>query len=400
MALTLNKKITCLFCFEQFAPSEVEFRCINRRCSGQTEDHIYADAQGLAVQRMGPVFSAPPIKMGRFRVIRQADCPHCARECFTRICPSCHYDLPRDAGLIDARIIAVVGGRGTGKSNYIATLIQRMKNEIGDNLHAAVHAIDDRSGDRYERDFYTPLYRRGQIIPATPTASLDIRTRTPMVFRITFASGRKNKAINLTLFDTAGEDLQSLNSMSAEARYIYHADAVIFLLDPLQFDSVRQRLQPIYDKDPNLILPPPDPGAEPYAILRRLRGLYEQFGFKPNAKLKKPIAFALSKIDALFPIIDPGSGLRHTGEHFEKLNVADLESIHTQVNAYLHHWEGPQFDNFVSTHFQNYRYFGVSAFGKSPKPDNTIDGVAPIRVEDPLLWIAKEFGLIGVISEE
>jgi hypothetical protein len=338
----------------------------------------------------------PPSKMGRFRVTRQADCPHCLRESFTRICPHCHYELTHDAGLIDARIIAVVGGRGTGKSNYIATLVQRMKNEIGQNLDAAVHAIGDRTSDRYERDFFTPLYRRGEIIPATPTASLDIRTRTPMVFRIIFASGRKNKAINLTLFDTAGEDLQSIDSMSAEARYICHADAVIFLLDPLQFDSVRQRLTPIYDKDPNLILPLPDPGAEPYAIVRRLRELHERFGLNPNAKLKKPIAFALSKIDTLFPIIDAGSGLRHTGEHFGKLNDSDLESIHTEIGAYLQTWEGPQFDNFVSTYFQNYKYFGVSSFGKAPRPDNTIDGVAPIRVEDPLLWIAKEFGLIGV----
>jgi hypothetical protein len=393
--MAVGKAITCPFCFTRFAASEALFRCGNTRCPGRVEDPVYAEYQGLVnPQRMGRTFGVELNRKGRFtgrfRPQTTAICPDCEQATHKRICPNCHYELLYDAGLTEERTIAVIGGRGTGKSNYIALLINRLENEIGAYFNAGVRAMGDRTRERYERDFYTPLFRRNQVIPPTRTAGVDTTTRTPMVFRITFETG---KAANLVLFDTAGEDMQSLDAMSTEARYITFADALIFLLDPLQIPAVRQLL-------PNASLPPADPGAEPEYIVGRLRELYEQqFRLRSKDKITKPVAFTLSKVDMLSSLIDPGSGLHHTGEHFGYLNKTDLQSIHTEILTYLQTWMGLRFDNLVRTNFSNYQYFGVSSFGRAPEGidgQQTINSITPIRVEDPIMWIFSEFGLVKV----
>ncbi len=340
---------------------------------------------------MGRVFNleAPPEgRRARSRPTLAAACPDCDQETHKRVCPTCHYDLLYDAGLTEERTIAILGGRGTGKSNYIAMLINRLENEIGAQFGAGVRAMGDRTRERYERDFYTPLYRRHHVIPPTRTAGVDLATRTPLVFRITFNSG---KVVNLVFFDTAGEDMQSLDAISTEARYLLFADALIFLMDPLQIPAVRQLVPPA-------LVPPADPGAEPEYIIGRLRELYEQeFGLRARQRISKPVAFTLSKVDMLYPLLDPGSGLFRTGEHFDALNLRDLDSIHTEIGAILRAWLGQRFETLVRTNFSNYHYFGVSSFGKPPEGPSgrqTVESAAPIRVEDPILWIFHAFGLI------
>ncbi|MBN2469789.1 MAG: hypothetical protein JXN59_03605, partial [Anaerolineae bacterium] len=382
------RPITCPFCFTQFSAAEALFRCGNPRCPGREEDEIYADFQGLMTpQTMGAVFSAG-LEGRRNRPQRTAACPDCGAETHKRVCPTCHYELLYDAGLTEERTIAIMGGRGTGKSNYIAMLIDRLENEIGAHFEAGVRAMGDRTRERYDRDFYTPLFRNNQVIPPTRTAGVDIATRTPLVFRIQFSTG---KAANLVIFDTAGEDMQSLETISTEARYLLFADALIFLMDPLQIPAIRQLV-------PERQLPPADPGAEPEYIVGRLRELYEQeFGLRGQDRITKPVAFALSKVDMLYPLLDPGSALFRTGEHFDGLNTRDLQSVHSEVGAYLRAWLGQRFETLVRMNFATYHYFGVSSFGKAPEGPSgqqTVEGAAPLRIEDPILWIFHAFGLI------
>ena len=54
---------------------------------------------------------------------------------------------------------------------------------------------------------------------------------------------------------------------------------------------------------------------------------------------------------------------------------------------------GSGFDNKVRTYFDCYRYFGVSAFGRSPV-GKKIESISPLRVEDPLLWVFNQLKII------
>lgn len=368
----MAKKITCPNCFNTYPISDVRFQCINARC----ED-------------FGELFDAPPdprrIALTP-HIPLKAPCPTCEQDTTKRLCPHCGFDLPTDAGLSTEYSIAIIGGRGTGKSTYIATLIHRLKNEIGMTFKIGVGGVNDYTRQRYRDEFELPLFRHGNLLAPTRSATQEISTKTPMIFRITFAK----KVVNLVLFDTAGEDMQSLDTMSAEARYICFADGIVFLLDPLQIDSVRQQLA-----GSNIALPAVDPGAEPQLIVERLRQLYErQFGLKGTRKIRKPVAFTLAKIDALYGILDPASGLHRSGGHDGTVNLDDMQSIHTEITSYLQNWMGPAFENYVKVHFELYQYFGVSALGQPPTADYEIVSVAPHRVEDPILWLFHQFGIV------
>lgn len=376
-------------CFGHFDPFDAQFRCINVRCKGRKPDTVYADHQGLlSAPLMGNVFPMTVSRMQRMtgRLVTSAECPTCNQQTFKRVCPTCHYELTQDAGMVEERIIAVIGGRTTGKSNYIAALVHKLEHEVGANFKAGILARGDNTRDRYDKDFYDPLFIKKKVIPPTQSGSVDSRTKVPMVFRITFPSN--HRVANLVLFDTAGEDLQTLDTMSTEAKYILFADAIIFLLDPLQIDSIREKL-------PETSLPKPDAGAEPRRIIERLRELFEQqHRLKPTQKVTTPIAFTLSKIDMLESIVDPSAAfLRKSGEHFGYLNLPDLQSVNTDIVGHLQRWMGTALTSLVETNFSNYVFCAVSALGKMPKGDE-INGVSPIRVEDPLLWIFNQFGLI------
>jgi GTPase SAR1 family protein len=338
---------------------------------------------------MGQVFSPPSgflQKMLR-EAPKKANCPKCQQETFKRICPKCHYELMYDAGTTDEKIIAIIGGRSSGKSIYIATLINRLENEVGRNFEAAVSCKGDRTRERYKQNFYEPLYKKQQLLQATRTAATEAETKTPMVFRVTFNQNNKLKAVNLVLFDTAGEDMESLDVLSTEARYIGYADAIIFLLDPLQIQAIRQQL-------PASALPPVISNAEPSYIVQRLRELHEKLlNLKSTDLITKPIAFTLAKTDVLLPIIDPSSVLNHTGDHLGYLNLADVQSVHTEISTYLQNWLDLSFSNNVNVGFKNYRFFGVSALGKAPL-SGKVETIASHRVEDPLLWIFHQFGMI------
>ena len=383
-------KITCPFCFESFSPKDAEYRCIYATCKERKPDTVFGEKRGMRVHPMkGQVFEKKEdfSLQALWRKNNSARCDACGKETNKRVCPHCHFELSHDAGKIKDHIIAIIGGRATGKGHYIATLIHRLENEVGAQFHFALHMLGDETRERFEEDYRIPLFRKKSIIQPTQSAIVESRIKTPMVFRLTLTNKQKLRAVNLSFFDSAGEDMQSLDVLSTEARYICYAAGIIFLLDPLQIDAVRQLL-------PENLLPERDPEVEPTYIVQRLRELFErQFNLPPTKKIQTPVTFVLSKADMFLPIIDPGSALRMTGEHFGNLNLSDSQSVHTEIWNYLQNWIGANFTNLIDTHFENYRYAAISSLGHAPD-GGKIDAITPIRVEDPFLWILYKIGLI------
>jgi hypothetical protein len=323
-----------------------------------------------------------------FQIRLSARCDSCSKESSKRLCPHCHFELSHDAGLIDDHIIAIIGGSDTGKGHYIATLVHKLEHEIGTQFKFGLRMLGDETRERFENDYRTPLFRRKSLIQPTRSATIDTRVKQPMIFRFTIESAGRRRAVNLSFFDSAGEDMQSLDIMDTEARYICFASGIIFLLDPLQIEVVRQKL-------PKDVLPKPQPLAEPVYVVERLRELFERkYGLTATAKVRTPVAFVLSKTDTVWPIIDAGSSLRYPGEHFGYFNLSDAQSVHTEIWNYLQSWMGGGFASRVETNFANYRYFGVSSLGHAPDKQGKIDTVSPVRVEDPFLWILYRLGLV------
>ena len=394
MAL-LTQSITCPFCFSKFPVDGMLFRCVALACSGRAPDPTYSNARGFGTLPMGHII--PPTKQG-FSVMssipKVAQCDVCKRETRTRICPECHFELSHDMGQIDQKIIAIIGGSNTGKSHYIATLVNKLQHEVGANYHFGLAMLGDSTRERWNADFYKPLFENKTVLQPTQPGAVDSRVKNPLIFRLTFGQGRTIRAINLSFFDTAGEDMASLgvDTLSIEARYISQADGILVLLDPLQIKTVRQKLfgnESEETKKRYLI-----PQAHPELIISRLRELLERANNIPaNKRVKIPIAFTLSKTDVLDPIVTPDSALKRSSEHFGALDLDDVQSLDTEIGGYLRDWISANFTEEIGLKFANYRYFGISSLGRAPDASNHVD-VNSRRVEDPFLWLLHQLNLI------
>jgi Double-GTPase 2 len=378
-------KLTCPFCFQIFALQDIRFRCMRPACTGKAPDALYAHARNYGEIRMGRVLIP---RKHRFSMPKMVECDICKEESSTRVCPYCHFELPHDIGQTDQRIIAIVGGRDVGKTHYIASLITRLKYSVGSNFHFTVQMLDENTNERWERDFHTPLFVQRTVLQPTRPADIDAQVKAPLIFRLTWSHANVGRALNICFFDSAGEDMTSFTTMSTHNRYICRADGIIFLLDPLQIPSIRQQLTSVQ-------LPTVDPQGSPEHIVVLLRKLFEtQQNLRATRPTKVPIAFTLSKVDTLFPLLDPGSALHRPSEHSEYLDLDDIQGVSTEIDNYLRSWINVNFCNFVNASFATHHYFGVSSLGREPDAQKRLLTVSPLRVEDPFLWILYKLGLI------
>ncbi|HLI90703.1 MAG TPA: hypothetical protein VKV37_18580 [Ktedonobacteraceae bacterium] len=381
------KKLICPFCFHAFRLEDAPFRCVIPSCPGSEIDEAYVRARGCSAVPMGRVL-VPARRRRWSSAPREMRCDACSQTSRVRLCPHCHFELPHDMGLIDQRIVAIIGGRATGKTHYIATLITRLQQEVGKEFNLTVRMLGDNTQERWERDFYTPLFVNKTLLQPNRPAEVDASVKVPLIFRFTFNRGGYRRALNMSFFDSAGEDLTTLTSMSLYNRYILHADGIIFLLDPLQIPLVRAQLPPEN-------LPPANPRSSPEQIVGRLRDLFErEHRLRVARPIKVPIAFALSKIDTLFPLFEPGSEFFHPGWHAGYLDLDDVQSVHTEVATCLAGWINQNFCNIIESSFACYNYFGVSSLGEAPGAGNRLTEVSPFRVEDPFLWLLYRLALI------
>jgi hypothetical protein len=197
----------------------------------------------------------------------------------------------------------------------------------------------------------------------------------------------------LALCDTAGENFNTQDDVTQKTKYLACASGLLFLLDPLQTVPVRQSL-------PSTVkLPQIDAMADPQVVLGRVvaelqnRGLIDTSGHR---KLTIPVAIVLTKCDILRDnrLIDFrclwNQDVHHEGAY-------DL-SLHNDMNGMfselVKEWSRPAW-NIIQTRFARVAFFGVTATGCSSDAQGRYPKIAPWRVEDPLLWLLHQLGVIS-----
>jgi len=393
-------RLTCPYCFEKFPVSGIAFRCLNPNptlCAPE-DDHQLAKYQRLAaVPKLNRVFTPSGMMWNRLRLgLTGSFGKHPRCDCGERtkkVCPACHNDLPRGFGEIKMKTIALIGAKEAGKSHYIAVLIHELVNDnVGGKFNAVLQELDDRTIQRYRDDFETPVYKKKEVIFGT--VSSRVQTNYPLIYKFSIEnSGRlplkRYPASSIVFFDTAGEDLDSIDVMSTDVNYLSNSDGIIFLLDPLQMSAVRNLLP----ASVNL----PFENTEPEQIIgRAIQLIRESNGLGQTAKIKTPVAVAFSKIDEVRPMFDPGSPIHRASNHDGYFDITDADMVSESIKAHLAKWEGGKLDRLLNHNFQNYRYFGLSALGTAPQTNGSLaSGVTPFRVEDPFLWLLHQQGIVS-----
>jgi Double-GTPase 2 len=376
--------ITCPYCFARVDRERIAFRCAGSPgrgpgCAPRLDERLAAYTGSAAAASLPPVFAPPEPARPRIAraPARRAVCPECGQTTARRACPECHNPLPAAYCETPGRIVALVGAKNSGKSTYIAVLLHELSHRIGAELGTSLVACDDRTIERYKRDFHRPLFGERQLLPAT--ASAVTTPRDPLVYLLTRTRRRhlrqRDMSLTLVLFDTAGEDLRSRDVTDLHLRYLAAADAIIFLIDPLELKTGDG-----------------DPDGDPVNVIARVTELLRAGRDVPHGRrLPVPAAVALTKIDAL-PL--DGALQRHR-ERSDVLDLDDREAVHEQVRALLHDWQAGELDRYLGHEYAEYGLFGVSALGGVPRDGSVgTGGIRPYRVEDPLLWLLYRFGML------
>ena len=397
----IKKDFVCPYCFTKQDLYRIKFRCQNSptKCSLEV-DHEYANFRGSPAIPMNKVFEIPVPKniiefIQALKLPRKVECPYCNEYSANRICPNCHTELPYAIGDYKDLIISFIGAKESGKSHYIAVLINTIENHIGKLFNANLNKEGDDTIRKYREEFYNPIFKNKEIIPETRSGRADYNVKMPMVFYLTFK--KKNfwgktsisNVTTLSFFDTAGEDLNAEETMKTENKYIYNSSGIILLVDPLQIIEVRNQLK---SRGVNL----PKVNTETEDIVSRVAKLIRTALSLPLDKLiETPIAIAFSKIDALEAILDESSSLFTLSKHDGYFNLSDAKSVNTEMENLMTEWAGFHLIQEVKHNFRNYTFFGLSALGSNPHGSNKISKLRPLRVEDPFLWLLYKNKIIN-----
>lgn len=399
--MVLKQTFICPFCFEEHKISDVQFRCTNRRCKDVEDIELTRYENGdISIPKMGkPTFK---VQTKGFTIPKSAKCPECGSSTYAVVCPSCHNKLPESTLLGKDMIISVVGSRDTGKSHFVGVIINELIERISVKFGGAMEGFDDTMA-RYKAGAYQKLYMDMQKLDLTKSSVQDVNNGAyrPLIFTLKLKHKGLFKeqidSFTLVFFDAAGEDLNDEDTMSTVNKYICKSAGIIFLLDPMQFPAVRNQL------DENIVSRASSvdwkQATRSDDIMSRVSKLIRNDKkMKSETKINIPVAAVFSKFDAIAPLIPEGSTILETSPHCNEkvFDMADWHNVDNEIRSLLVEWGAESFISQVDVNYTNYSYFAVSALGmdNNPREDRRIDRPRPHRIEDPLLWILKENGVI------
>ncbi|AGI47730.1 hypothetical protein TALC_00733 [Thermoplasmatales archaeon BRNA1] len=399
-------KYICPFCFGTVSMDRIHYVCADTACTlkflekaNDAEKRRYvSDAhpgQEVDVERSlymdldprGPEAVATSHHISRNS--RDGRCEICGQPAYLRLCPICHNPIPPDAEENGSSIYVVLGSARTGKSHYLAVLVNTLMHSFSAEFGTELKPASQRTVSKYQNCYYKRLFQDGMELEPTPSYDTDRQSREPMIYYLSHGEGEERKTHTLALFDTAGSDLDSTNKLMSLniGSFIAGAGGIVFLIDPLQVKAINERLR---------VDGKPVPADDTEDRLRYIADLVRMKNkLRPGKKIDVPLAVVLTKVDLLMKVPEndeedrivfgPESSLHVEREKgvFDRVNMNEVSA---EVEEYLRRTVGQGFVDTVNA-FSDHEYFAVSALGKSPVNGAVPKGISPFRVEDPFIWL-------------
>lgn len=365
-----DKKFICPYCYELHGKN----------------DCIYTCSYNIAGTKKDCKYDYPKNADGTIPLKYIGKCLKCDNAKLSRFCPSKTkkgrlWEIP-DRACGSTFSIALIGAKESGKSNYIAVLVNEIKKKMARNMDCSLIFCNQETNNAYQNTYYKPLYEN-----SVPVKGTDTNDETPpLIYSIDFFDAKHSKiknSITLSLYDTAGENFDTENQMLSNTQYIANASGIIVLLDPLQLPTIRNQLiskgvtdLPAKNNDTINIL---------NYVINLVRGVK-----KIKGNINIPIALTFTKMDVLerYDILPPDSPLRIQSEHVAKGGFVkrDFENTTIEISTLLENFEVDEIEALLNQ-FTKHAFFGVSAFGASPENGVLSSQPNPRRVLDPLLWM-------------
>lgn len=87
--------------------------------------------------------------------------------CLAASCVPIGMICPLRAATQPSLVVGVIGAKFSGKSHYIAALIDRLAGQVGSDLQADLIPVTDETAERYRREMYDPLFGGRLALQAT-----------------------------------------------------------------------------------------------------------------------------------------------------------------------------------------------------------------------------------------
>ncbi|MBQ7178294.1 MAG: hypothetical protein IJS08_12840 [Victivallales bacterium] len=328
------------------------------------------------------------------------------------ICPNCLQKaegrpvsclLPIDLVECDPSYIAVIGLRNSGKSHYIASLIQSMY-EIASDIQWAFSCPDELTSKNYYISYKAPLYERLEALSSTRRYdSLDLGGKRPLIYTLEFKPPHKRRKFTCFFYDSAGEDLEEsdVSLLRETLRYLQQASGVILLMDPMQLPGVcSSEAMDGYFRQYKI-----EKRRSACSTAELLRKIHQILpGKRGNGKSRVPVALAFSKVDPLRPLFGKDSSVFLNSSYEDKtvahrVNMNNLSLIDEEMREWLREYqEEDDVLGVAEECFDNLACFGVSALGNGVLSSSNLGHLDsspnPYNCVDPLLWILWQNGFL------
>ncbi|MGL4607608.1 MAG: TRAFAC clade GTPase domain-containing protein [Eubacteriaceae bacterium] len=380
--------IVCPFCFNKFPADDVLFRM-----EWSNENHV--DSKKMVDSKLVnfwnemtnmPVPVQPQVLVPKEfdEELRRRDngvlvglIDPFGKETTQRICPKCHNRLPSTAGKEESIIISFIGSTSAGKTFYMLFLIEQIIEKLSREDRFDLGFVELVSGfeelGRYQKELEEV---RLNGMRATPP---DFQI--PLVYDLRL--NKTNKNYTLCFYDFPGESITDNDFLHIKADHIKNASAHMLFIDPLTIDSVAEALE--NDKAKNT--------TKFKDLLAHLNQHY--IGNEEGGMSSKPTAIIITKTDYFrrLDFFDENATIfKRCSGHDNKIDLNEIKKINKECQGFVENYA--TFGGDVRGLFKNYSYFGVSSLGMEIEAGNLHAIVEPCRVEEPLLWLLYELGVI------
>lgn len=312
-----------------------------------------------------------------------------------RKCPCCEYFLPPNIDRVRGFNVAVVGNFNSGKSHYIAQLIQHLQQGlvVGPSNYASFVTMTEEVEKKYTTDYFEPL-QKNQKIDNTPRMRLG-EIIEPLIYQFSVSTSNEElpKSMNLVIHDASGEDYKTQGKVVDFTRHVLNAQAIIYLADPLDMPKMRDNILSSLASAPPKV-------ESPSSMLNAIGFMIEQKKHLPagTGLSTIPVAVTLSKSDLLKKLqpvsVNQSHSIFTNPSYGGGINFQDLDKVNQEVYDILYNYGDHSLLQAVSGS-HNARYFAVSATGWPPDPVTKLyPKIEPLRCLDPFLWILHELGII------
>jgi GTPase SAR1 family protein len=387
----MARKILCPYCFNKFDETELLYYCLD--CGSYYSVMPHEQISGNDVVQL----KLSDTKRGV--TCNSAACHN--RAVNTKKCPDCLETLPDSLFDIANMSFSLIGSTGSGKTNYITVLLT----ELSKRSNKLKFSLMPKTGETRQNHSQNRKRVYDEKLPLDSTSAGSERPSIWTISNLNKKTLGKSLTYVLNIFDGAGETHDNLDSeySQRDARYIEHSEAVIFVIDPLRFDGLRQLAENIDEAKSDTSSSTYDKNEynSVFVIGNTAELIRRALKIRTDKPIDMYVAIVISKMDLFLEESFKGQTLYNESPHAELgyFDMQDCLTVDREITEWLIENGESEFVNaleqnflFKKTAFHKKKcfLFGVSAFGSAPDEDGSLPQVHPHRALDPLLWLLAQ----------